>query len=480
MWKMILAVTFLFLLIFSSTTYALMPYHLFEPIPGLAGNAVSEIVWDGKWIWVGTVDGVSKTSDGGLNWNTYNTTNGLSYNDVTALAASDSTLWVAVAYTRFIEGESYPFGGGFNKTTDYGDTWKDIEPSQATYWYKLAFDIAMADTVVWAACIYGGLIRFFNDTTWENVFADSSAQDDFEKDSTGNNLNNIFFAAVADTFSPDTTFIWTGTCAGICKFVYTDSDTADTVMNYNSYDGTICGDFVFSIAVQKYEDRKIIWAGTRTDCDGGTFDACKSTDEGQTWETIPELELYAVNNFDFDDSVVWAATNSGLKRSKDWGETWDVFNYMQDKDYPDQRVLSNEFYSVRVVGNAVWAGNADGLVKTEDEGQTWKVYRSFIPIDTKGYETAYAYPNPFSPKLFTQSTRIHYKPQRDGYVTIKIYDFAMNLVKEIKAGQRIGGREYDETWEGKNDEGEVVANGTYFFKVEANAQTEWGKIVVIK
>ena len=479
MWRRIPFITFLFLFLFSSGTYALLPYQLSDPVSGLAGNAVSEIVWDGKWIWAGTVDGVSKTSDGGLSWHSYDVTNGLSYNDVTAMASSGSNLWVAFAYNRFLEGEPYPFGGGFNKTADDGDTWNEIQPSQATDGYlKLAFDIAMVDSVVWAACVYGGLIRFSNDTTWENVFADSFAQKDFEQDSTANNLNNIFFAAVADTFSPDTTFIWTGTCAGIYKFVFTGSDTADTVIDYNSAENTLSGDFVFSLAVQKFADEKIIWAGTRTDCDGGTYAASKSTDQGQNWETV--LEGDPANNFDFDDSVVWAATNSGLKRSEDWGETWDVFNFMEDKDQPDQKVFSTEFYSVGVVGNTVWAGNADGLVKTEDDGETWKVYRSFVPVGAKGSETAYAYPNPFSPKLFTQITRIHYKPKRDGDVTIKIYDFAMNLVREIRAGQRMGGTEYDEIWNGRNDQDEVVANGTYFFKVDANGQTEWGKIVVIK
>jgi hypothetical protein len=479
MQKKTLCIAFLFLVLSSPPAHGLLPYHLAEPTSGLAGNAVSEILWDGKWIWVGTVDGVSKTSDGGQSWHTYNTTNGLSYNDVTAMASSGSALWAALAYNRFLEGEPFPFGGGFNKTTDYGNTWKAIRPSQATDGYlKLAFDIAIADSTVWAASVYGGLIRFFNDTTWENVFADSSARKDFEEDSTGNNLNNIFFAAVADTFSRDTTSIWTGTCAGIYQFIFTQSDSADTVINYNSLQHTLSGNFVFTLAVQKYDDKKVIWAGTRTDCQTGTYAASKSTDDGQTWETV--LEGDAVNNFDFNDSVIWAATNSGLKRSKDLGETWEVLNFMEDRDQPDQRILSTEFYSVRVIRDTLWAGNADGLVKTGDDGESWKVYRSFVSVGTKGSETAYAYPNPFSPKLFTQVTRIHYKPKRDGYVTIRIYDFAMNLVKEIESGSREGEQEYDEIWDGKNDEGDVVANGTYFFKVEAKGQTEWGKIVVIK
>jgi len=78
--------------------------------------------------------------------------------------------------------------------------------------------------------------------------------------------------------------------------------------------------------------------------------------------------------------------------------------------------------------------------------------------------------------------RIHYKPRQDGPVTIKLYDFAMSLVTTLVDNQdRVGGEEYDEPWNGKNDEGDVVANGVYFFKVEApGGQTEWGKLVILK
>ncbi|MFQ6032949.1 MAG: hypothetical protein ACE5K2_08520, partial [Candidatus Zixiibacteriota bacterium] len=81
--------------------------------------------------------------------------------------------------------------------------------------------------------------------------------------------------------------------------------------------------------------------------------------------------------------------------------------------------------------------------------------------------------------------RIHYKPRQSGAVTIKIYDFAMNLVTTLVDNQeRVGGEEYNEPWNGRNgkdQKGDIVANGVYFFKVEApGGQTEWGKLVVLK
>jgi len=95
---------------------------------------------------------------------------------------------------------------------------------------------------------------------------------------------------------------------------------------------------------------------------------------------------------------------------------------------------------------------------------------------------SYAYPNPFSPLVANDAVRIHYKPKSDGYVTIKIYDFEMKLVNTIlEDAYRDGGVEYDQTWDGTNGKGEIVANGIYFFKIEGpGGQEEWGKIGVLK
>ncbi len=58
----------------------------------------------------------------------------------------------------------------------------------------------------------------------------------------------------------------------------------------------------------------------------------------------------------------------------------------------------------------------------------------------------------------------------------------MDLVITLVDGEhRDGDEEYDEIWYGRNEKGDLVANGVYFFKVEAaGGQTEWGKVVVLK
>lgn len=157
---------------------------------------------------------------------------------------------------------------------------------------------------------------------------------------------------------------------------------------------------------------------------------------------------------------------------------------MKDKDEIDQNeITSTEFTSVAIIEGEVWAGNVDGLVKSQDDGDSWDVFRTADSIGEEGSETAYAYPSPFSPILKNgEKVRIRYRPREDGRVTIKIYDFAMNLVKTLLDGQhRVKGEEYDELWDVRNDKGDIVANGVYFFKVEApGGQTEWGKLVILK
>lgn len=458
-------------------------YSLDTPASGLAGNSVVEIIYDGHYIWVGTGSGVSRTSNGGITWQTFDHANGLNQDEVSAIAFNkkDSTLWVATSYTQIIDGVPVPFGSGFNETKRDNISWASFQPEQASRVGKLAYDIAISDTIIWAGCFYGGLVRSEDKgVTWENVFIDSVSRYDYE-----NGLYQDFrdrvFAVTADHSDPDTTFIWSGTAAGIFKFIYTTSDTADTVIGYSVYDTLqpISGNFVIALGVQKFGSRKILWAGTQP-TDSGTYAASFTTDNGATWyQTLAGDKVW---NFDFKDSVVWAATSSGLKRSTDLGASWRVFNYMQDKDRPDQQILSTEFYAIRVVDDTVWAGNFDGLAMSPDNGNTWKVYRSFVPIGSAQATSSYAYPNPFSPMIANQGVRIHYKPDADGEVTIKIYDFEMKLVKTVlENAPRAGGVEYDQVWDGKNEKEEIVANGIYFFKIEGpGGQKEWGKIGVIK
>jgi len=75
------------------------------------------------------------------------------------------------------------------------------------------------------------------------------------------------------------------------------------------------------------------------------------------------------------------------------------------------------------------------------------------------------YPNPFNPE-----TWIPYEIAMDASVTIQIYDIHGALVHRLDVGQRRAGRyatrEHAAYWNGRNESGELVSNGIYFYELQ--------------
>ena len=67
------------------------------------------------------------------------------------------------------------------------------------------------------------------------------------------------------------------------------------------------------------------------------------------------------------------------------------------------------------------------------------------------------YPNPFNP-----STTIEYSVSKTGPVSIVVYDLNGALVKTL-VNEVVARNNYSITWDGKNDSGQMVASGQYFY-----------------
>jgi asparagine synthase (glutamine-hydrolysing) len=138
------------------------------------------------------------------------------------------------------------------------------------------------------------------------------------------------------------------------------------------------------------------------------------------------------------------------------------------------------------VGFEEFAGGPDGLAATNNEGATWQIQRGSVPAGENGESRTYAYPNPFSPFRHNQFggdgfVRFQYQTTKATQVTIKVFDFAMDLVAEIVSNKsRSLPGNYAEIWNGKNYRGDLVANGVYFYRVElAGDGVLWGKVMVL-
>ena len=89
------------------------------------------------------------------------------------------------------------------------------------------------------------------------------------------------------------------------------------------------------------------------------------------------------------------------------------------------------------------------------------------------------YPNPFNPE-----TWIPYQLATDETVAIRIYNINGQLVRQLDLGnQEAGsyiGRDRAAYWDGKNQAGEQVASGVYFYHIQAGAFRATKKMVIAK
>ena len=101
-----------------------------------------------------------------------------------------------------------------------------------------------------------------------------------------------------------------------------------------------------------------------------------------------------------------------------------------------------------------------------------------VNIDEKTIPNTYIlkqnYPNPFNP-----STQIQFSIPNSENVHLIIYDALGNKVKEVFNKELMKGQ-YNFTWSGKNNEGEKVSSGIYFYRMEAGTFVKTKKMILLK
>ena len=94
------------------------------------------------------------------------------------------------------------------------------------------------------------------------------------------------------------------------------------------------------------------------------------------------------------------------------------------------------------------------------------------------------YPNPFS-----KETNFHYRLSSPAdRVKIEIFTLAGRLIKIIPNSSRKAGMNFSAAWDGKDQDGDTVANGVYIYKVvvekringEEKKDEVFGKAVVLR
>ncbi len=89
------------------------------------------------------------------------------------------------------------------------------------------------------------------------------------------------------------------------------------------------------------------------------------------------------------------------------------------------------------------------------------------------------YPNPFNPE-----TWIPFQLAESAEVTIRIYDITGRLVKTLHLGQKSPGVYIDQSkaahWDGRNETGEFVSSGIYFYAMQSGKFSAAKKLAILK
>lgn len=291
-----------------------------------------------------------------------------------------------------------------------------------------------------------------------------------------NNLNHRVFSVMATPFG-----IFSGSAGGLNH----TTDGGLSWKRYTAQNSGLSGNFIVALGEQIYSENSVtkhyIWAAANRAV--GKFEyngLCFSPDSGKTWRVA--LQGPFVNNIAFDGKTVFAATDEGMFRSDDLGQTWTQYINIIDGTTKD-RFFSTSFYTAGVqnpgINSVLYFANQDGLAISETQGNSWKIIRVYPEPGKKGQPKSFAYPNPFSPSVDPNVTRFQFDMTglnaATDKATIKIYDFAMDLVTVVAKDKPVYETFF---WNGLNGQGKRVANGTYIYVIEAGGKKYHGKVTV--
>ncbi|MFH1195317.1 MAG: hypothetical protein V1720_06370 [bacterium] len=479
-------------------------------------NSIIDILVANSAVWLGTSRGVSKTADDGESWINYYGNEAFGSDNVSAVGFYDGKIWAATAHSVEANGETLPEGTGLKYSTDNGETWQKIpqpidEQDDTIVVYginriralpvtvainNLAYDVTFTPGTVWIATFAGGLRKTTdNGVTWQRVVLPPDYLDEIQPTDTlsfllqpvagafGNesNLNHRIFSVLAI----DDTTIYVGTAGGINKS--TDGGISWKKFTHLNQDEPISGNFVVALGYDKVT--KWIWAATwKAEGTSEYYAVSASSNGGETWQTFLPGEKahnfgfkYIDSGFGMEYVHVFAPTDNGMFTSLNFGSTWVSIKPERDV-ITNASINTSTFYSAAVKKidsdtYDAWFGSSDGLAKVR--GDISDIYVASPTLKDKN-ET-FAFPNPFSPDI--KSVRIKYScGDTVAPVTIRVFDFNMNLVKTIIQNVTKPESEYYyQEWDGRDEANKIVPNGVYFYRIDIGSDEPlFGKIMVLR
>jgi hypothetical protein len=531
-----LAGGFFLLCMFSSFLSAQTPAQ--GPIPdryhSLSQNSITSVSANGSYLWTGP--GLNRVSDANFSVQPPSSDSRVFSGDerVFSIASDSEYILAGLGHISQTAGEPVQAAGGYYLSRNAGKMWEyipfpldDSAPDNCTpdhtgspcdllfqygdETYKRTritvaeqsppFDVALHHQTLFSANWASGLLRSTNyGTSWVRIPLPTSNSSGMSPDNPpvwlsqtpgGEtvhrydprfDLNLLAFSVLIDSQGR----VWTGTAAGLNISDNALYAPADQIRWHRKSwqpdkpDGLL-SDWI--TVIREHPGTNHIWMNNRqTDPDGNDRQGLVMTkDGGETF--THHLEGLRINDIGFWHDAIVAAANEGLFINRNNGELWNRISPIESVSAqlrPDAR-----FFAVGTTHNHLWVGTDDGLIATADGGKSWDILRVNLPLSGGNiYQpdapdvAAYAYPNPFSPRLHTVA-RIKFEAEAGSRATVRMMDFGMNPVQTWTVTSSTAGS-YEVSWDGTDRNGRTVADGIYFYTIEQDGARTDGKILVIE
>ncbi|MBP3192420.1 FlgD immunoglobulin-like domain containing protein [Natronogracilivirga saccharolytica] len=402
------------------------------------------------------------TSDGGLSWELVDTSRTLDHPDDNTIRYGGQDLEIVPVivpqqsppYVVDFRGDVAFFAGwasGIRRSTDFGQTWERI--------VLPPFELDRLDP----------------EETYDFVI-------DPRGDGQSNNyLNFLGFSVLI----AEDGHVYAGTAGGINISDNALDAPADSIrwrhIRASRDPDGLLGNWVTAIRENSYDNA--VWMTNWSAITGEDTEGIVATrDAGETFEQ--HLAGERIYDIGFRDEAIFAAGSNGLFISRDNGRNWQQTSRIRSPN--TSMKPGTTYYAVANASDRIWIGSSDGLASTTDDGETWEITRVNFPLDGENQHQddapdvdTYAYPNPFSPRNH-DLVRIKFETDSDAPVTIRLYDFSMNLIRVLDENKQLGPGTYEAVWDGTDEQGRKVANGTIFYEIETGNGSKTGKILVLE
>jgi len=499
-----------------------------------ASNSINDILAVGDTIWLGTSKGLSQSTDNGATWKNYYNTSAFGTESVTALLYAKGVIFASTAHSIDKEGNSFPEGSGIRFSSDNGNTWHSVpQPlddsgdSSVTYGkntlralpvtvavQNIIYDFAFAGNKIWIASFAGGLRSVLFDSLMINPFAKWSRTilpPDYLSSVKPSDTLSFTLQPVAGKFGKEEylnyrlfslcaandSILYAGTADGINKtsnaFLPADSISWEK-FNHQNQNNSMSGNFIVALGYNK-NLHTLFSASWKANDLNEYYAVSYSTDGGANWSVTMQGEK--VHNFASSGNSVIVTSDNGIYLN----ETGSLVRWLATGSIVDKKTMlelqTSIFYSAAFSNNGktIWAGSEDGLIKNEilsgSWSDVWTIFYASQPLQKQN--DTYAFPNPFSPKM--EKVKIKYNTAGlSKKVTIRIFDFGMNYLRtvvqnvergnpahQINQGNADGINGVIDYWDGKDDFGNIVPNGVYFYRIDIEGSaSQFGKIMVIQ